>query len=200
MTWSGDNQDDLELVAKFKATGEGRYFAELFDHYHKRVYFIAYSMFENRVVAEDLVQETFVRAFEQIAAFDERDSASSFYAWLCRICRNACLDEIRKSQVRVRYQKERLAAAAPQAVRDDQRDQDGYSIGGSSYRAQDLTVVFRQMDEELKKVSEEKRICWLLFYVEGHSYMEIADDLGLTFEEVKTSIRAVNRHLKRIFR
>ncbi len=200
MSERGENQEDLDLVAKFKATGDNCHFETLFDRYQKRVFSIAFAIFQNREMAEDLVQETFVRAFDQIASFRESDPQSNFSAWLCRICRNACFDEMRKSQVRTQYQRETLLAKTHEAVRGGMLDGDEFNMGGSSYRAQDAEVIFRQVDEELKTIPEERRACWLLFYVEGYSYKEIADKAGLSFEEVKTHIQAVNRHLKRKFK
>jgi RNA polymerase sigma-70 factor (ECF subfamily) len=200
MFWRGEDQDDADLVAKFKATGDTRHFAALFDRYQKRIYWIAYSIFKNREIAEDLIQETFVKAFEQIASFDEQDSKSNFYAWLCRICRNTCLDEVRKFRVRDEYQKECQAKVLPLATGGSRLFEGQLNASGEGYRTQELSVIFRQLDEELVKAPEEKRTCWLLFYLEGYSYKEIADKSGFTFEEVKTHIQWVNRQLRRKFK
>lgn len=190
--------EDRELVAKFKATGDGQYFAVLFDRYQKRVWAICFAIFENRAMAEDLVQETFVRAFEQMASFDERDSQSQFRAWLGAICRNACYDELRKLRVRAEYQAESRASGRRHF--GEQSTDGRASVRGSTYEPQELMIIFRQLDEELAKLPEKKRECWRLFHDWGYSYKEIAEIMDLSFEEVKTNIRSVNRHLERIFR
>jgi DNA-directed RNA polymerase specialized sigma24 family protein len=74
------------------------------------------------------------------------------------------------------------------------------SVRGITYESPEFMAIFRQVDEELSKLPEKKRECWSLFHDWGYSYKEIAEIMGLSFEEVKTNIRAVDRHLKRKFR
>ncbi|MEW6208781.1 MAG: RNA polymerase sigma factor [Acidobacteriota bacterium] len=193
-----ENREDLVMVARFKATGDDQYFTALFDRYHKRIYWIAYSIFHNPSMADDLVQETFARAFEKIASFDEQNPDSSFYAWLCMICRHACLDEVRKAKIRNdRLYDPRDSNLSQQSAR--RIDEATANAKDTNFRAQEMTVIFHRIDEELRKIPQGRRECWLLFYLDGYSYKEIADSTGLSFEEVKTNIRYVNRYLKRIF-
>ena len=74
------------------------------------------------------------------------------------------------------------------------------SVQGSTYEPQELMAIFRQLNEEVSKLPEEKREYWRLFYVQGYGYKEIAEIMDLSFEEVKANIRSVNRHLERKFR
>jgi len=152
------------VVAKFKATGDERYFAVLFERYRTKIYSLGRAIL-GEAMAEDLLQETFVRAFEEIARFDERDPACQFYAWLRRICKNACVDELRKWRVRDEYEAE--SNASRRWPYGHQPADTTVSMGGGTYHPQELRAIFQQLDEELAKLPEERRLCWQLFYEEG---------------------------------
>jgi RNA polymerase sigma-70 factor (ECF subfamily) len=191
---SGDQHiSDLELVARFKATGDSSLFAELFDRHYKRIYQIARKSLASREAAEDAAIETFARAYKQIASFDERKAESNLQAWLATICRNACLDELRKMQIRGQHQ-------SLDDTWDDCIEDVPASSPLSGYSDQEIAVLFDEMDREIESIPLARRQCWLLHRVEGFKYKEIAEMTGLSFEEVRTHIQAVDRCLERKFR
>lgn len=172
--------DDPELVRRFKQTYEGEYFAELFQRHQKRIYMICYQVFKDSSLVEDLLQETFKKALEQIGSFDENAAGSNFARWLAKICRNLCLDELRKRRIR---ENARLAVKEARI-----------EINGEA------SVLLRELEEELRGLKREYRVCYVLFYVEGYTYQEISRITGFSFDEVKTYIRAARRCLERKFK
>src|SRR5580700_7397653 len=72
--------------------GDREAFRVLVDTHARAVFRLAFRMTRNQTDAEDMVQETFLRAWKQIARFDGR---ASFSTWLHRICANCSLDHIR---------------------------------------------------------------------------------------------------------
>src|SRR5579862_3962670 len=76
---------DLALMQRI-ASGDGEAFAELVRRYTRMLYNVAYRY--NASSAEDLVQETFLRAYQHARTFSGRSKVSS---WLYRICVNVCL-------------------------------------------------------------------------------------------------------------
>ena len=91
--------DDFTLISRAKA-GERDAFGLLAHRYGKAVLNLINKMIWDRTVAEDLWQETFVRALENITTYEPYQSGSgagqSFVSWLYRIAANLTLDELRR--------------------------------------------------------------------------------------------------------
>src|SRR5690625_1049522 len=83
---------DAELVAKVVA-GERREFAVLVERYQRDIYNLAYRSTYNRHDAEDITQETFLRAFRSLAKYD---TTRSLRTWLYTIAVNICRDWVRR--------------------------------------------------------------------------------------------------------
>jgi len=77
---------DAELVVRTRA-GNGEAFGQLVSRYHDACWRFAYHMLGERADAEDVVQDTFLRAYLAIGRYDERDQ---FRGWLFRILTNQC--------------------------------------------------------------------------------------------------------------
>src|SRR3954469_10523199 len=86
-----------EAAAAETRKGDRNAFRVLVDRHSRPVFRLAYRMTGNEQDAEDVVQETFLRAYKQIGQFDGR---SSFSTWLYRICSNCSLDLIRARKIR----------------------------------------------------------------------------------------------------
>ena len=85
---------DVELVSDVRA-GQEAAFEELFRRHRRRVAFIAGRFFRRREQIEEVVQESFAKAFFALGEFSNRQ-AESFGAWLSRIAFNVCYDELRR--------------------------------------------------------------------------------------------------------
>src|SRR5215467_14389573 len=88
-----------QAVAAAVRTGGSAEFSSLTEPYRRELLVHCYRMVGNLEDAEDLVQETFLKAWGGRAGFEGR---SSLRAWLYRIATNACLDAIKRSRRRVR--------------------------------------------------------------------------------------------------
>jgi RNA polymerase sigma-70 factor (ECF subfamily) len=84
--------DETELVAKAKA-GDPTAFTELVSHYDRRVFRMAKQITQNDEDAEDVLQETFLKAYSHL---DNFQGNSKFYTWLVRIAVNEALMKLRK--------------------------------------------------------------------------------------------------------
>jgi len=92
-----DQIDDLTLVTHAKS-GERDAFGLLIQRYGKAILNLINKMVQDRGIAEDLWQETFVRAFENIDSYEPRSGGLGigFASWLYRIATNLALDELRR--------------------------------------------------------------------------------------------------------
>jgi len=171
---------DLELVARFKAGGANQYFEEIFERHWAFVYRIGLSILRDEGLAEDAVQSTFERAYREIHRFDEGHKSSNLRQWLARICRNICLDELRR-------RKTRMAAMREMAT----------DWTGMPSTAGELLLI-REALELLASLEEPYRVCYLL-KIQRYSYEEIASMTSYSIEEVKVFIRTAHRNLVRRF-
>ena len=84
--------DESPLVAKARA-GDAQAFADLVNRYERKIYRLAKHITQNDEDAEDVLQETFLKAFEHLDTFQGN---SKFYTWIVRIAVNESLMKLRK--------------------------------------------------------------------------------------------------------
>lgn len=84
--------EKLNLLVRKASAGDEQAFSELYDLYFEKIYRFVYFRVNHREVAEDLVSETFIRAWDRLR---EIEAISSFNSWLYRIARNLVIDYYR---------------------------------------------------------------------------------------------------------
>ncbi len=87
-------EEDIGLINQVKA-GDNNAFGKLVEKYKQRIYFVAYRMTNNYADADDLSQEAFIKAYEQINNFKAK---SSFSTWLYRIVVNLTINHLNKTR------------------------------------------------------------------------------------------------------
>src|SRR5215203_66349 len=125
---------DLAAVERTKA-GDTAAFRVLVDRYGRSVFRLAFRMTANEFDAEDVVQETFLRAYKQLDSYESR---SSFSTWLYRIAANYSLDLIRS-------RKRHAARRAP----DGPEDENVFDTVKSQDPGQDRLYYSTQLKERL---------------------------------------------------
>jgi RNA polymerase sigma-70 factor (ECF subfamily) len=180
---------DAELVQRARA-GELDAFEALTTRYERRVYSLALRMLHHEQDAEDVTQQTFLSALENLNGF--RGDAA-FATWLLRIATYAALKIIRKRKGLDTVSLEDATEAA-----------DGYdAIPHPEYIADwrqspeqlvHKNEVRRLLDEALAKLDEKHRLVFLLRDVEGLSVKETAAALGLS--EANTKVRLLRARLQ----
>lgn len=107
--------DDKALIEAFKA-GDDFAFVSLYNRYKGAIYTYCFKMLLDRELAQDVMQETFLRIYENR---ERLLHAGSFRAWTFTIARNQCLNQFRRSNKHVQLDEER-AEALPQAAAQSQ--------------------------------------------------------------------------------
>ena len=172
------NNLDVELMTQV-ANGDGEAFAELVKRYTRMLYNVAYRY--NASAAEDLVQETFLRAYQHAKTFSGRSKVSS---WLYRVCVNVCLTY----QSRAGNQTADIDEVneADLVVRDDERP-DVMAQRGETFRA---------LEDGLRALPSQQRMVFILRELQGLSYGEIADVLGMNEQAARTNLCRAKRRLQ----
>jgi RNA polymerase sigma-70 factor (ECF subfamily) len=183
---SKEQMEDSDSVAiSLAKAGDSDGFRILVDRYSRGVFRLAYRMMGNEFDAEDVVQETFLRAYKQI---DHYESRSSFSTWLYRIAANYSLDLLR---ARKRQQERQTTATDPDGI-------DLLDVLPADVPSQDRMHYSNQMKQHLRKamaaLSDQERTAFVLRHFEGLSIEEIGDVLKIGTSATKNSIfRAVRK-------
>jgi RNA polymerase sigma-70 factor (ECF subfamily) len=184
------DESDAAAVARACA-GETEAFRVLVDRYSRKVFRLAYRMTRNEQDAEDVVQETFLRAYRRLKQFESR---SSFGTWIFRIAVNSALDLTRKLG---RYE---------QAEQPMPGAEDGAEILSrvpAPEPAPDRLLLSGELKHKVESVlaglSPQVRTAFVLRHYEGMSIEQIGSVLGLKRSATKNSIyRAVQRLRKEL--
>ena len=154
---------------------------EVVDRHSARVYRLAYRLTGNRADAEDLTQEVFVRVFRSLDTF----RPGTFEGWLHRITTNLFLDQARRRS-RIRF--------------DSLGDEPEARLPGR-IPSPDLQVLDGLFDSDveaaLAAMAPDFRVAVVLCDVEGLSYEEIADVLGLKLGTVRSRIHRGRSQLRK---
>jgi RNA polymerase sigma-70 factor (ECF subfamily) len=174
--------DDAALASR-AAQGDQDAFAQIMRRYNQRLYRLAVSVMGDASEAEDVLQESYVRAFY---AFSTYSGAGSLGAWLARIVRNEAID-------RVRARNSRRSHVAIEADLGGQSEQDETNVAHDPLQSltdpQALAAnadLRRLLERAIQRLPEQFRSAFVLREVEGLSVEETAEYLGIPSATVKT--------------
>ena len=172
---------DAALVAAARG-GDTRAFERLYRLYSGRVLGVCLRMTRRRDIAEDCVQQTFIRAWRNLAAFEGR---SAFSTWLHRIAVNEVLTYARNHGTRVE-------ATQEDAIEESDDATASSSSGTNEYDAGEVMDVERA----LSTLPEGSRHVVVLQAVYGYSHEEVAGMLGIAVGTCKAQLHRGRRLLR----
>lgn len=166
--------EDASLVQETLA-GNQASFQLLVERYQSRLFTVARHYTKSSVEVEDLVQDTFLKAYTRLASFQHQ---SSFYTWLYRIAVNTILDSMK-----------RRGRSPVQAVEDiDLIDSPGPSRTMSPDARMDRHEVARVTHAVLDLLPDIFRTVLVMREFDDLSYQEIADTLGISIGTVESRL------------
>ncbi|HTQ53430.1 MAG TPA: sigma-70 family RNA polymerase sigma factor [Bryobacteraceae bacterium] len=175
---------DSVAVAQARA-GDAGAFRVLVERHSRNLFRLAFRMTRHEQDAEDVVQETFLRAYRQLSKFDER---SSFGTWLYRIAANYSLDLIRARKRRGEQTEPAAEEGTPdpmQVLPDESPTPDRLALSAE---------VERKVAGVLDELSQMERTAFVLRHYEGMCIDDISRTLGVQPNAAKHSIfRAVQK-------
>ncbi len=145
-----------------------------------RVYRLAYRLTGNRHDAEDLTQDVFIRVFRSLDSYE----AGNFSGWIHRITTNLFLDRVRRG---ARIRMDGFAEGAEDRLPSGE-------VGPAA--ALHDTEFDSDIESALASLSEEFRVAVVLCDVEGLSYEEISDVLGIKIGTVRSRIHRGRTQLR----
>lgn len=174
-------QRDAELARRLQQR-DHRAMAELYDRFGKLAYSVIYAIVRDAATAEDLVQETFLRIWNRVHAFEAGKGALG--PWLLAVARNRAIDHIRSRGARMdRNAYELDVREHPSLFVDMERD-----VLNTDH-ARVIRGAIAKLNPKQQKVIE-------LAYYEGLSQSEMADRMGEPLGTVKTWVRTALKLLR----
>jgi RNA polymerase sigma factor (sigma-70 family) len=171
--------DDLYHIEAVK-NGNVQAFSFLVDKYQKMVYLLALKLMKKPEEAEEMAQDTFVKAFQKL---DSYEGKSKFSTWLYSITYNGCISELRKRRIEFKSIEDRQISE-----QDEQKMYDYYRETKKEDQEKYLNLA-------LEKLPEDDQILVTLYYYESQSMDEISMITGLTVSNIKVKIHRARKKM-----
>lgn len=174
-------QDDSELIDRLKRR-EPEAMADVYDRYGRVAFSVMLRIVKNASIAEDLLQETFLKVWNRVDGFDQ--NRGSLGPWILAIARNRAIDYLRSTDSKLSQTSCNVdALERPRLFTDFEAD----------YHNMDR---IRTIRDAFTKLNENQRCVLELAYFEGLSQTEMAAKLQQPLGTVKTWVRTALQLLR----
>ena len=180
-----DNRNDILKAMN----GDNAAMERLYNATYPKLRAVTMSILKNEDDADDIVQDTYIKAFSSL---DQLDDPEKFNSWLCRIASNKCKDYLKKHK--------------PVLFSDmgsDDEDEDPYewSIEDESgdYNPEEVAIADdtkRQLMEIINTLPDEQRICLVYFAVDEMKISEIAQMMETSESTIKSRLKYAKEKMK----
>jgi RNA polymerase sigma-70 factor (ECF subfamily) len=181
---------DQEIVVLARSGKEAGY-RELIRRYERPIFSLILRMVRDRQLAEDLAQETFIKALNAIGTYRPEFKFSS---WIFKIANNAAIDHLRRRELDTLSLDGAPSASTPEAI-EATIPQVG-ARGETPLEELEARELGGAIEVAIGRLRPEYRSCIMLRHVEGRSYEEIAEMLDLPLGTVKTYIHRARHELR----
>ncbi len=181
-TGSRSDLSDQELVELYLAEGSSTIIDALFDRYAHLVFGVCIKYLADEDAAKDATLEIFAKLQTDL----KKHTITFFKSWLYQVVRNHCLMHLRKQ--------EGLLRKAQTFHREETQRVEFEPF--AHHPKLELEIQLVQLEEALKQLKEEQRICVELFFLKEKSYQEIVDTTGYNLLNVKSHLQNGKRNLR----
>ena len=171
-----EQKDDIWYIERV-LKGDTQYFSHLVDKYKDIVYSITFKVLRNREDAEEMAQESFIKAYKSLHTFK---GDAKFSTWLYRITYNNCISEVRKKKVKF--------VSTDDVQISDEPDEMNFDGIPEENRA-------KYVKAALDKLPEDEYTLILLYYFEDKSVEEIVEITKLSVSNVKVKLFRTRKKL-----
>lgn len=151
----------------------------VYNKYYKAMFNVSYRIVNDRALAEDIMQESFLKAFSKLNSFS---GAGTFGSWLKKIVINNSINELKKS---TKYRIEPLDENT-----EIEDDSDEETISYSSIKAEKIL-------ETIQSLKSNYKIILTLFFIEGYDLEEITSILNISNENCRTMMSRAKESLRK---
>jgi RNA polymerase sigma-70 factor (ECF subfamily) len=174
--------DTLSALIKRSQQGDERAMEEIYEHFKRPLFSLAYRYTYDRPAAEDLLEDIFVKIFSHLG---EVDRDETFVAWMYRIALNTCYSYLRSRRTRE-------GRSVPLGAIEGKKEEAVYDGHEESLAG--------PIEEAVKTLPEKLRAVFLLHDVQGHTHEEIARMLGFTAGTSKSQLFKARMRIREILK
>lgn len=177
---------DYKEAVQLARAGDGRGFECLYESTYQSKYYLALQYMKQKEAAEDVLQDAYVRAFTRL---DTLEAPERFPAWLGQIVANTAKNALAKNQPL-------LFTDVAEEMEDFAELMADEGVASQPELAYTMEETRALVHELLDALSDEQRLCMLMFHLEGASIKEIAQTLGCSENTVKSRLNYGRKNLK----
>jgi RNA polymerase sigma factor (sigma-70 family) len=179
---------DEEVLVKRARRGDLTAYDDLVRRYQERIYGTIYHMTSNHEDANDLAQESFIKAYHALKSFK---GGSSFYTWLYRIAVNKTINHLKQRKNRIQMSLNDLDFNA-------EHDPDLVALisDKTPHRAASLSELQEKLNEAMLKLSEPHRLVVIMHDVQGMAHDEIAKVMDCNIGTVRSRLFYARQQLQ----
>lgn len=168
---------DENIVLLYKQSNDKKCIGELYVRYSSLVMGVSLKYLKNITDAQDILMQVFEKLIPEL----KRSEIRNFKPWLYQITKNQCLMELRKSK------KIYNTPIESQSIEQEEIDVE---------KQEEKELLLTKLEEIIPNLKQNQRVCIELFYLKNKSYIEIAEETGLSLKKVKSSIQNGKRNLE----
>jgi RNA polymerase sigma-70 factor (ECF subfamily) len=172
------DKTDHEIIKEVKA-GNISLYAVLLDRYKNLVFTLANNIVRNKEDAEEIAQDVFVKAFKALSSFK---GESLFSTWLYRIVINTSINKKNLSKIKISADESNIP-------------EDSYVDIDNLLKQQERKDIKRIVQEAIKLLKDDERLCITLFYINELSVAEINELTGISISNVKILLHRGRKNL-----
>ena len=185
--------EEVRLLVEQAQHGDREAFEQLVYRHDRDILRLAFHMLGNREEAQEVFQETFLKAYRSLARFR---SESSFYTWIYRIATNVALDRLRKRQnlrEEISYEADTESNPDRPALKDTLEEK---SYQSNPERRLYGREIGQKIHQALQTLSEKERLVFELRHYQGLRLRMIGDIMGSTEETAKNYLFRATQKLR----
>ncbi len=160
------------------------------ERYQRPVFSLVVRMVRDAALAEDLAQDSFLKAYRALPSFDV---GRKFSSWLFKIAHNTTIDHLRRSGLDTEPLEDAGEGRSRSETLEDSSIRSPHDLATSS----SLGVA---LERAIATLRPEYRSVVLLRFVHGHAYQEVAEITGLPLGTVKTHLHRARKELAELLR
>lgn len=171
-------ENESELIARYKQTGSLDVLGKLYEPYMSLVYGVSLKYLKDRDESQDMVMQIFEKLVVAVKDYD----ISNFKSWLYVTSKNQCLMALRAKKGK---HFEEISPFIMESGAEMHHDQNN-----------EMESNLSKLEKCIEELGGEQKACVKLFYIEERCYKEITEQTGYDFNKVKSHIQNGKRNLK----
>jgi RNA polymerase sigma-70 factor (ECF subfamily) len=183
------SMEDAQIIRKV-LKGDREEYALILERYQKPILNFIYRFYGNYDLAQELTQETFLRAYQFLKSYDQK---RKFSTWLYTVARNLCIDEMKKRKPGREISLDQALPSVELKGQGESRIKNDPSY--LCIRGEEDARLMKALDQ----LESSRREVLILFYFQGLSYQEIGETLSVPVSTVKIRIFRAKKSLLAIF-